>query len=134
MLALLLIAQLSNAIGLESSEPTGRIQGVVLDGTNGNDNLGNVAVILQAGSDGALAPVVKTTTDIYGKFVFENVPLDPSVIYLPGADRDGVHYPGRRLRLNSDNRVAHQAITTFEAVESPSPLTAERHEIDVVIE
>jgi hypothetical protein len=91
-------------------------------------------VILRAGPKGALEPVAETTTDFYGKFSFENVPLDPSIIYLPGADRDGVHYPGRRLQLDPKHRFAQQTITTFEAVETPSPLKAARHNFDILVD
>jgi hypothetical protein len=104
-----------------------------VNGTRGNERLGGVRVILQAGPDGALAPVAETTSDFYGKFAFEALPLEPSITYLPGAERDGVHYPGKRLRLDATNPLAQQTITTFDAVESPSPLRATSHDIDISI-
>jgi hypothetical protein len=134
MVSLLLILHWLNAIGDTLPEPAGHIQGVVVDGTHGNKNLAGVIVVLRAGPKGALEPVAETTTDFYGKFIFENVPLDPSIIYLPGADRDGVHYPGQRLRLGPDNQLSHQVITTFASVESPSPLRAARHNIDILVD
>ena len=78
-------------------EPRGEIQGIVVNGTQGNEPLANVVVILRAGKDTSLTPVAETRTDIYGKFIFEDLPLDSSTTYLPGADRDGVHFSFLRL-------------------------------------
>ena len=134
MIASLLIALLSWANVDDRPARGGTIQGVVVNGTRGNEPIGDVEVLLRAGPEGALAPVAATRTDLYGKFVFEDVPLDPAIVYLPGADRDGVHYPGKRIRLDSANRFAHVTIVAFDGVEAPSPLIAERHEIDVNVQ
>jgi hypothetical protein len=111
--------------------PVGRIHGVVVNGTRGNEPMGDVDVVLRAGRDGVLAPMTETRTDVYGKFVFDNLPLDDSTIYLPGADRDGVHYPSERVQLDRGNRFAHVRIVAFEVVEAPSPLVAGQHDIDI---
>ena len=133
MIALLLamfmmIADLDHPKG-----PTGTIQGVVLNGTRDGEPIADAEVTLRAGPNGPLTPVETTTTDIYGKFRFRDLPLSPTVVYLPGADRDGVHYPGRRVQLDADNRIAHVRIIAFDAVAAPSPLAASRHEIDVEV-
>lgn len=133
MVSLLLVLHLLQALEHESPELTGHIQGVIVNGTRGNERLGSVRVILQAGPRAALAPVAETTSDFYGKFAFNALPLDPSIIYLPGAERDGVHYAGKRLRLDATNPLAQQTITTFDAVESPSPLRATSHDIDISV-
>ena len=125
---LLLCASVANPL-----EPRGKIQGIVVNGTQGNEALANVDVILRAGTDTSLTPVAETRTDIYGKFIFEDLPLDSSATYLPGAVRDGVHYPGDRTRLGLNNRFVQSRIVAFEAVELPSPLIAEKHEIEVNI-
>lgn len=111
--------------------PRGTIQGVVVNGTKGNEPLADVAVILQVGPEAALAPVAETRTDIYGKFAFEDLPLDPSTTYLPGAQRDGVYYPGDRVRLGLSHRVVQAKIVAFDTIESPSPLITERHDIEI---
>jgi hypothetical protein len=125
----LLIAILSWANVVDSPELHGTIQGVVVNGTRDNEPIGDVEVLLRAGPEGMLEPVAKTRTDMYGKFEFEDVPLEPTIVYLPGADRDGVHYPGERIRLGSDNRLAHVTIVAFDAIESPTPLIVQRHDI-----
>lgn len=115
-------------------EPAGTIQGVVLNGSRDEEPLEGVEVVLRAGSGHELIPVAATTTDRYGKFVFEHVPPDPTLAYLPGANCDGVHYPGQRVQLDPSNRVAHVTIVGFDTVTAPSPLVAERHEIEVTVE
>jgi hypothetical protein len=115
-------------------EPAGIVQGIVVDGTNEGKPLEGVDVILRAGTGGELFPVAETKTDRYGKFLFEQVPPDPAIVYLPGANREGVHYPGQRVRLDANNRVAHLTIVAFDAVTMPSPLVAKRHDIDVAVD
>ena len=115
-------------------EPAGTIQGVVVNGTHGNQPLEDVEVVLRAGADGELVPVAETKTDRYGKFVFEQVPLEPTLVYLPGANRDGVHYPGQRVRLDPSDRIAQVTIVVFDAVSTPCPLVAKRHDIDVTVD
>jgi hypothetical protein len=129
-----LLALLLSADTDQSFEPMGRIQGTVVNGTRANEPLEDTLVVLRAGPEGALSAVAETRTDSYGKFVFKDLPLDPSTVYLPGADRHGVHYPGRRVRLNPTNELAHQTIIVYDAVEAPSPLTAQRHDIDIDVQ
>jgi hypothetical protein len=115
-------------------ELVGIVQGVVVDGTKENKPLEGVEVILRAGTDGDLVPVAETRTDRYGKFAFKQVPPDPTIVYLPGANREGVHYPGQRVRLDANSRVAHVTIVVFAAVATPRPLMAKRHDFDVEVE
>lgn len=112
-------------------EPSGIIQGVVVDGTNDGKPLEGADVILRAGTDGEMVSVAETKTDRYGKFLIEHVPPDPAIVYMPGANRDGVHYPGRRVRLDANNQAAYVRIVAFAAVTSPNPLVAKRHDIDL---
>jgi len=115
-------------------ESTGTIQGVVVDGSHRGEPLKGVKVILRAGTRGGLFPVAETKTDQDGKFAFEDVPLDPAIVYLPGANRKKIHYPGDRVRLNELNRNAYSKIVAFDAVEAPNPLVAKRHHIDILVE
>ncbi len=133
MLALLLSVMIQIADLQPLQEPVGVIQGAVMNGSQDNQPLKDIDVILRAGADGDLAPVAETKTDENGKFVFEQVPLDSTLVYLPGANRDGVHYPGQRVTLNLDNRVAHVAIVVFDSASTPSPLVVKRHDIDVTV-
>lgn len=134
----MLVFLLSLTIAITALEPfpesDGTIQGVVVNGTHGKQPLEGVDVVLRAGADGALVPVAETKTDRYGKFTFEQVPLDPTLVYLPGANRDGVHYPGQRVRLDPSDRIAQESIVAFDAVSAPCPLVAKRHDIEVTID
>ncbi|MAT68334.1 MAG: hypothetical protein CMJ58_02305 [Planctomycetaceae bacterium] len=113
---------------------TGVIRGVVLDGTHSGEALAGADVILRASVAGELVPVGQTQTDRYGRFSFVEVPLNPDIVYLPGANRDGVHYPGRRVRLDSDRRVADVQVVAYSAVDAPCPLVADRHEFDLTVD
>jgi hypothetical protein len=117
-----------------SPETTGTIQGVVVNGSHGNEPVVDADVVLRAGQDGLLEPVAETKTDKHGKFVFEELPFDPTVVFLPGADRDGVHYSGKRLQLDLARPNAQVTIRAFDAIKSPSPLQALRHDIEVTVE
>jgi hypothetical protein len=116
------------------TEPTGSIEGFVVDGSHGGKPLEGAQVVLRAGAEGELVPVAKTTTDRLGRFVFEGLPLESDLIYVPGADRDGVHYPSKRVQLATSNRNVQTRILAFAAVRTPRPLQTVRHDIDVIIE
>ncbi len=115
-------------------EATGKIQGVVLNGSRGNAPIAEADVLLRAGLGDPVESVAETKTDKNGKFAFKEVPLDPALVFLPGVERDGVHYPAKRLRLNRTNPNAEIVIQAFDGIQSPSPLEALRHEIRVTIE
>jgi hypothetical protein len=136
MMKLMLALLLSTAAGPSEPGPlpdmtAGAIQGVVVDGTHGGDPLEGIDVLLRAGQDGNLIVVATTKTDRYGKFVFEEVPPDPELVYVAGANRDGVHYPAQRVRINPVAKVAHVRIVAYEATAGASPLVAARHDIEV---
>ncbi len=107
------------------------IEGIVVNGTQDGKTLTGAEVILRAGADGSLQPVAQTVTDRDGRFVFDKLPAEPGLIFLPGANRHGVHYPGQRLRLPATNPVK---LVVFDAVTSPNPLIADSHEIDIQIQ
>ena len=75
--------------------------------------------------------MAKTVTDHEGRFVFGILPTDPEVIFLPGANHQGVHYPGQQIRLPAPNPVK---LVVFDAVASTNPLRADSREIDVQIQ
>lgn len=133
MLVFLLLLTMGIADAESPPELSGTIQGVVVNGTQNNEPLEGVTVLLRAGTHGELTPVAETKTDRYGKFLFVQVPPDPTLEYLPGANRSGVHYPGQRICLDPDNRVANVKIVAYDAVTTPCPLVSKRHDIDIVI-
>lgn len=129
---LLIITLLLTEVNAEPAlNPEGSIAGAVLNGSQNREPLGDVEVQLRAQLDGIFEPIASTKTDSMGRFVFHGVPLDPTIVYLPGANRGEIHYPGQRVQLDSDHRAVSTNIVVFDAVHTPSPLTASRHEIDI---
>lgn len=86
-------------------------------------------VTLRATVEGELVPVAQTTADDQGRFFFRQLPTDPQIEYLPGANRDGIHYPGRPIRLSEKEPGAGARLIVHDAIRSPCPLVAKRHEI-----
>jgi hypothetical protein len=86
-------------------------------------------VVLRAKVDGQLMPVAETTADAQGRFRFEHLPADGDCVYLPGANRDGIHYPGPSVRLSALRRQAQVSLAVYDAVTFPNPLVVRRHEI-----
>jgi len=112
-----------------ASDDPGTIRGTVLNGSQGNAPVAGTEVILQVQQDGTFIPLAETPTDEHGRFVFDGLPVDGEILYLPGASRDGVYYPGERVRLDSQHREVTANVRVFDAVTDPSPLVARRHEI-----
>jgi hypothetical protein len=120
---------------LPSVEPPGRtlIQGVVVNGSKGATPVAGAAVVLLAGKDNEFKHVAAITTDRNGCFAFDHRHLSPSpdLVYIPGAQWNGVHYPGPRLQLDPRQAAPKVQLTVYDTIASPCPLVAELHEIDI---
>ena len=57
------------------------------------------------------------------------LPTDGACVYLPGANRDGIHYPGPSVRLSSLRPRAEVKLAVYDAVAFPNPLVVRRHTI-----
>lgn len=131
-LSLLALLALGTNQGLAQVE-TARIEGIVVNGTQNGKPLAGAEVILRAGEEGLLQVAAQTVTDQNGRFVFDKLSSAPGLIYLPGANHHGIHYPGPRVRLPGVT-APPVTLTVFDAVASPNPLIADLHEIDVRIQ
>jgi hypothetical protein len=127
--SLLLLALFAAASQVDGQ--SGEISGTAVNGTTASVPLSGAEVILRASQNGAFVPVAETTTDSQGQFNFVGLPADQSVVYLPGINRAGVHYPGPRVRLLPGHVTARVKLVAYDTVPSPSPLISRRHEIDV---
>jgi hypothetical protein len=127
--SLLLLA--SFAVASQVLGQPGEISGTAVNGTAGDVPLAGAEVVLRASENGAFVPVAEATTDAKGWFCFVGLPIDQDVIYLPGINREGVHYPGPRVRLTPDQLTTRVKLVAYDAVPSPSPLISRRHEIAV---
>lgn len=111
-----------------------RIEGIVVNGSQEGKRVAGAEVVLRAGPGGALQPVAQTVTDAEGRFVFDNLPAEPELIFVPGANHQDIHYPGPRIRLAAGALIPVAKLEVFDAVASPSPLVVDLHEIDVRIQ
>ncbi len=68
-----------------------------------------------------------------GHFIFYDLPDKPGLVFVPGANRGGVHYPGPRLRFLDLATKSPVELTVYDAVQSPSPLIAERFDLEMVV-
>jgi hypothetical protein len=117
---------------LATSPGSGVIEGIVLNGTNDRRPVAEAAVVLRVESQGSWMPVAETTTDRAGRFRFKGLPAKEGLLYLPGANHMGVHYPAQRVRLKGT--AAAQEIVVYDTMAEPSPLVAARHEIEIRVE
>jgi len=125
---LLLLLSLAPA---QTPEGYGRITGVAVNGTQGATPLSGAEVVLRANQEGQFIPIAETTTDGDGRFSFYDLPIVDGALYLPGVNRDGIHYPGPRVQLSAGQPTARVKVVAYDTVESPSPLVCRLHEIDV---
>ncbi|MCA9245453.1 MAG: carboxypeptidase regulatory-like domain-containing protein [Planctomycetales bacterium] len=109
----------------------GVVQGRVLNGSQVNEPIPNAQVILRLVEPNGLVPVGETTTDESGRFRFEKLPADLGLSFVPGANWNGIHYPGKRVRLIPIAPEADVTIVAHDCVAEPNPLIAKRHSMEV---
>ena len=118
----------SALMSADAAAGDGTIEGIVVRAAD-QTPVARAEVILRAKVDGQLVSVAETTAHAEGRFRFEHLAADGSVLYLPGANRDGIHYPGPGVRLTSLVPRAEVKLMVHDAVAFPSPLVVRRHEI-----
>ncbi len=128
MLAQIVLILASAAPGDPGTFPNGVIQGVVLHAGD-QKPVARAEVGLRVRLEGRFVVIAETTADAQGRFAFRQLSVGEDFEYLPGANRDGVHYPGPRVHLTWRHPAADVRLTVCDAVRSPSPLVARRHEI-----
>ena len=128
MLSQVLVLLAFAALGDPGTLPHGVIQGVVVHAGD-QKPVARAEVGLRVRLEGQFVLVAETTADAQGRFAFRQLPVGEDFQYLPGANRDGVHYPGPRVHLTWERPATDVRLTVCDAVRSPSPLVARRHEI-----
>jgi len=111
-----------------ASSEEGLISGAVLNATDARP-VAHAQVALRIRVEGQLVLVSESTADAEGRFLFRHLPVDPAYQYLPGANRDGVHFPGPPVRLTPQHPSAHLDLVVCDAIAEPCPLVCRRHEI-----
>ena len=130
MIPKLLIMIGSLAVGQMPGDE-GTISGIVVNASDAAAPVGGAEVVLRVKLYGRLVPVAQTTSDSQGRFAFEHLSVGDRYEYLPGANRQGIHYPGSRVKLTLGRRRADVELAVRDAVTHPSPLIVRRHEITV---
>ena len=128
MIAHLLLLAFSAATA-PFSDQEGAITGVVANASAGRTPVSGATVVLRLQRDSGLVPLQETTTDAQGRFLFRHLSVGRDHQYLPGANRDGVHYPGPRVELSARQPQARVDVPVYDSVTNPSPLVVRRHEI-----
>jgi hypothetical protein len=128
MIALYLLAW-SVTVAESPARSPGEIRGVVVNASQDNTPCPNTEVLLRVQKDGQFVPVEQTTTDAQGRFRFADLPLGRQFLYLPGAHRSDVHYPGSRIRLTGADPAVDITLAVRDTLAAPCPLVIKRHEI-----
>lgn len=115
--------------GGQVTDNTGVIEGLVVNACENDRPVAEADVVLQVRIDGRFSAVEQTVSDAEGRFRFESLPVGLDLVYLPGANRDGVHYPGRRIELTSRRSNAYLTLAVRDGVAGPDPLVVREHEI-----
>lgn len=121
-------------IASSSSDEVGVIRGRVVNMSRGEAPCAGAQVILRARVRDEFVPLDQTTADADGQYRFEGLPVGPEYLYLPGANYQEIHYPGRRAGLTRGLPSAFVTLDVWDAVSQPSPLVIRRHEIVIGVE
>jgi hypothetical protein len=130
MTSLLAIA-LCFAVTADPATEAGVLEGVVVNGSQYLAPVADAAVVLRVNHQGTFISVAQTTADKNGRFRFEQLPLAPDLIYLPGANFKDIHYPGSRVKADGQQQLTSQIIVVYDTADKPNPLIASSHEIEV---
>jgi hypothetical protein len=112
----------------------GTITGVVVNATGEKTPLGGCQVVLRAMAGNESSICGETTADGQGRFVFNDLQLGEEYCYLPGANRDGVHFPGARVQLTAQRPCANVELLVYDSITAPSPLIIRRQDIAMKIQ
>ena len=117
------------AVAGPAAAKEGFIAGTVVNASRGRTPEAGSEVVLRIRLSGQFVPFDQTKTDAQGRFRFGHVPLGRSYVYQPGANRDGVHYPGPALEITPERPSAFVELAVCDAVAEPCPLVIRRQEI-----
>jgi hypothetical protein len=109
----------------------GTITGTVVNSSSGKTPASGAEVVLRAEIRGESVICGETVTDRQGRFVFHNLPQGEEYWYLPGANRDGVHFPGPHLQLTPQRPLADVELSVYDSISAPCPLVIRRQDISM---
>ena len=100
-----------------------------MNASRGKTPVPDTEVVLRIRLGDDFVPFHQSKTDAQGKFRFEHVPIGKDYRYLPGASRDGVHYPGPPFEVTSKQPWVSVDLQVWDSVTEPNPLVIRRQEI-----
>jgi hypothetical protein len=114
-----------------SSAVAGTIQGTVVNTTTGTPLPCQVAVVLQVRMKGQFVPFRDGISDQQGRFRFTGLPVGNGIVYLAGATRHGIFYPGPRIRLTELEPLAGARLSVCDASVGPCPLVLKSMDVTI---
>jgi len=117
------------ALMVQTPPVAGSISGVVVNASRDQAPVSNAEIVLRVKLEGQFVIAAEGVADDEGRFLFDNLPVSADYIYLPGANRNGVHYPGSRVRLTAETPHARVKLPVHDTVAEPNPLVLRRHDI-----
>lgn len=112
----------------------GRIGGKVVNASRHDEPAPGEEVYLQVMSGGEFVVAARARANADGRFLFEGVPADEGLLFLPGASREGIHYPGPRIALTPDRPGAELVLKVHDTTTGPNPLVIADYELTLVPE
>jgi hypothetical protein len=109
----------------------GTIQGTVANMTTGEPVPCQTEVVLQMQINGQFIPFRDVTSDAEGRYLFKKLPEGKDYLYLVGANRHGIFYPGPRIRLVDPKPNAYAEISVYDAIAKPSPLVLKKMDVTI---
>jgi hypothetical protein len=116
------------------SSDRGSISGTVHNASSGKSFVSQAEVVLRVQLNNQSVICGETITDDAGRFVFDDLALDPDLEYQPGANRDGIHYPGTRVHLTLAQPQARVDLDVCDTLSAPNPLIIRCQEIRLQLE
>ncbi len=109
----------------------GTVTGTVVNASRGKTPAAETEVVLRVRLGGEFVPFHQTKSDARGWFRFDHVPVGKDYRYLPGANWDGVHYPGPPFEVTPQQPWVSVDLQVWDPVAEPNPLVIRRQEIAI---
>ncbi len=109
----------------------GTIEGEVANTSSGAPVPCQTEVVLQMQTNGQFIPFRDVTSDAEGRYRFKNLPEGADYLYLVGANRHGIFYPGPRIRLVNPKPNAYAELSVCDAVTKPNPLVLKKMDVTI---
>lgn len=104
----------------------GEVTGRVLQGTPGGPDPAGATVTLEAYVNFTPAAAFTATTAVDGSFVFTDLAVDPSIVYLASAPAAGLEFSSPLIALSASQPMTETVITVYEPTDDPTGIVIDR--------